>query len=206
MKKLEATPSTEEGNRNERQQRWDTVVAQVENFRDGLGMKVDAGIKETVTAMNVLGFKTRQSCEGHLERVQAAPWVDIQVEGTEELEQKASQAFQEAEEGEKAQKPEEELDALFDKAHSLRREARRPMLEEARKVMALLNEFYTDRQVSHDRRLAIKPFGSFFRIESEGAFLQDAADESLKQQKLREYQEEMRAFTTFLKDRHFASK
>lgn len=195
---------TPEGQQDLKQRRWNDAALMVEGFRDGLGLKVDEGIKETVVALIVSGFKTRQSCEGHLNRAIAAPWVDIQVEGTEELQSQVNQAFNDAEAAERAGKSNDELDELFSRANTLHKEAQRPMLKEASRVMELLNVFYSNRQVSNDRRLTINPFGSFFRIESEGSFLQDIANDQTKNEKLQEYQEEMRTFTAFLKERYFS--
>ena len=68
---------------SEKQKHWDEITSKVEGIRDGLGEPVDQGIKETVVALKALGFFTAQSCEGHLDRGVAAPWVDI---GFEEIE------------------------------------------------------------------------------------------------------------------------
>ncbi|MHC9542668.1 MAG: hypothetical protein AB9903_24425 [Vulcanimicrobiota bacterium] len=45
----------------------------------------DAKIKDTVTALQVNGFNTRQSCEGHIGHACGAPWVDIEAAGGPEL-------------------------------------------------------------------------------------------------------------------------
>ena len=45
-------------------------------------MSIDAGIRETVAVLNLLGLPTRQSCEGHVNdrgHGLPAPWVDFNL-------------------------------------------------------------------------------------------------------------------------------
>ena len=100
----------------------------------------------------------------------------------------------------------EEIDAMYIKAHELRSEIKRINLEESAKAMTHLEMFYRGRQVPYNRRLTL----SFLsdgqgRIESQGAEFQETAPPEIKQQKLAEYQEEMRAFTSFLKEKYFSN-
>ena len=47
-----------------------------------LGMPIDAGIRETVAVLNLLGLPTTQSCEGHVNdrgHGLPAPWVDFDL-------------------------------------------------------------------------------------------------------------------------------
>jgi hypothetical protein len=50
---------------------------EVSRWVDGLGERVDPGIKDTVVALNLLGIPTVSSCEGHLDHGRTLPWVDI---------------------------------------------------------------------------------------------------------------------------------
>jgi hypothetical protein len=56
----------------------ETVTKEVDSFVDGLGKKLDAGIKCAVISFRLLGFQTTMSCEGHM-RVWGTPfpWVEI---------------------------------------------------------------------------------------------------------------------------------
>lgn len=69
--------------------------------------------------------------------------------------------------------------------------------------MAYLTEFYADRAVPPDRLLVMSPFATAFRLQCHGAFLQEIVEPDERYVKLKEYQEEMRAFTEFLKERYF---
>ncbi len=53
------------------------VKSKVDRMADGLGRSVDEGIKSMVITLNILGFQTIQSCEGHLKRALPYPWVWI---------------------------------------------------------------------------------------------------------------------------------
>ncbi|CCB89804.1 hypothetical protein [Simkania negevensis] len=54
---------------------WEKMEAFVEEIRDGRGMPVDEGIKKAIIVLNLLGYSTVQSCEGHLDHGLAYPWI-----------------------------------------------------------------------------------------------------------------------------------
>src|SRR5258708_305383 len=62
-----------------REQQWAQKSAEVDRIVDGLGRHVDPGIKDTITAANLLGINTVGSCEGHSDedRTASAPYVDV---------------------------------------------------------------------------------------------------------------------------------
>jgi len=47
------------------------------NRADKLGMGIDKHIFRSVVILNILGFKTKQSCEGHILRYSTYPWIDL---------------------------------------------------------------------------------------------------------------------------------
>lgn len=59
---------------------WTEAEAFARRLTDGLGYPIDEGIREVVVALNLLGFRTSQSCEGHLDGGHPYPWVDFQIE------------------------------------------------------------------------------------------------------------------------------
>lgn len=184
---------------------WEQKSKEIDGIKDRLGKGLDEGIKEAVTGLQVLGINTTQSCEGHLEWGIGAPWVEVAAPQSKQLiqlEEQAHKTFQEAEavfenEGHFT----DEITAKFDEAHALRQEVKRLNLVEAAKVMPLLGAFYKNRQdTSFDKRLILSFLSNGrARIESQGAAFQETAPSEIKQQKLAEYQEEMRAFTKFLR-------
>lgn len=191
---------------NSKQQRWHDVTERFSRMTDKLGRPIDAGIRETVIALNVLGIITRQSCEGHLDHGTGAPWVDVISTGAEILEQQVKEAFHNAQQvSEQQMVPQDQVHELYKEAHVLRRRAKAIHVETMKKLMDLLSAFYKDRQVPYDQRLVIQT-GSRgnYRMESQGAELQETAPQEIRQQKLQQYQEEMQVFTDFLKETYFS--
>jgi hypothetical protein len=188
---------------SERQARWQQVEAQVNEYRDGLGKRVDAGIKPAVIALNALGFETSGSCEGHLERGDAAPWVDVTVDGTDQKFRDTFQAFELADQAQEKNLPELTQNALYKRAHSLSREASEPIIREAAKMLPFLEEFYTHREVAYAQRITLHIAGSRFRLQSQGVEIQSVLPKEEKQTRLEAYRQEMSDFSQFLKDRYF---
>ena len=74
------------------------------------------------------------------------------------------------------------------------------------KAIGYLDEFYNERSVSPDARLVLSLSTlTPSRLESMGDHLQQFRDPDTKQQKLNEYQAEMKAFGVFLRGRYFSS-
>ncbi|GER91724.1 hypothetical protein KDW_58860 [Dictyobacter vulcani] len=71
---------------------WQEIANRLASATDPTGAPIDAGIMELVIALNVLGVQTSSSCEGHMDRGYAAPWVDFHAVGTEAVRRQASEA------------------------------------------------------------------------------------------------------------------
>jgi hypothetical protein len=54
--------------------RWEAKLREVDTLCDPKGTLVDAGIRETVAILQLLGIPTRSSCEGHPDSGFSAPW------------------------------------------------------------------------------------------------------------------------------------
>jgi len=59
---------------------WEDAEAFARCITDGMGYPIDDGILETVVALNLLGLRTCQSCEGHLDDGLPYPWVDFETD------------------------------------------------------------------------------------------------------------------------------
>lgn len=189
--------------REQKEQRWQEMVTRVDKITDRLGKPVDAGIKETVIVLNLLGFPTTMSCEGHAERAVGGPWVDMRPEGVEALKEQWRQAERACQTAEEEKRPPKEMEGFYQTLREARKELERPVLQLAGRLMAYLIAFYQERMVSHDRRLILHNSFASFRLQSHGVFLQEIADVAQREAKLLEYQEEMRTFTAFLKACYF---
>ena len=170
-----------------------------------LGTGIDAGILETVIALNALGIETSASCEGHLDHGTGAPWIDIEVLSAREQSMGAEMFTQADRAFEEQTLPEEAIDALFAEAHREQDRVKAIHLEQGKILMSYLTAFYAVRRVPYDRQLAMltRDMGGRSRLENHGADFQSVAPLEVRAQKLAEYQEEMRAFTEFLKQIYF---
>ncbi len=171
----------------EKQQRWEKAREWVESIKDELGKPIDENIKEAVIALKAFGINTFGSCEGHLDRGDEGPYLDIQSPEVPELEMES-----------KATESATEKKRIVE-------EIERKNLEERQKLMPYLDEFYGDREgVFYGERLVIQNMAQgWTRVESQGVSLQRIESDDVKQQRLQAYQEEMRAFAEFLKGKFF---
>lgn len=156
---------------------WEQKQAEVEKITDGLGKKVDSGIKETVAVFMVYDFAVSGSCEGHIKGKCSYPWIDIEAP--------------EPEGWQKNKEKEQEW-----KIENLRQQKR---------ILSLMEEFYQKRQSPFDARLNFYHIGAFgaFRVLSLGADVMELLTPEERQQKFELYRKEMRDFTKFLKDKYF---
>jgi hypothetical protein len=179
----------------------------VTRMTDKLGKDIDPGIFETVVILNLLGIPTTQSCEGHLEHGTGAPWVDIEDTSASAQSKEVGQLFSKAAQAQREQTHSvEEIIHLFDQAHQARQAVKQIHLAVRQRLIDYLAAFYKNRHVPYDVQLVIQSRDTTgrSRLESQGADFQEIAPPEIKQRKLLEYQEEMRAFTAFLKEKYFS--
>ncbi len=173
------------------------------SITDKLAKGIDDGILDTVIVLNLLGLPTVMSCEGHMDGASGAPWVDLEDQEASQQTERIGQLFKVAQAAYSAAQA--DTAQLFRQAHAARVEALKRHLEVRAKLMDLLELFYEQRQVSYDVMLVIQTKGAGrSRLESQGASFQEIASPDIRAQKLAIYQEEMRAFTAFLKDQYFS--
>mgnify|MGYP001572842599 CR=1 FL=1 len=165
--------------KSEKQKRWEGLETEVEKITDRLGKGIETGIKESVIALKMYEFPTRQSCEGHPEREHGLPypWVEIVIP--------APEGWREDQEKKNAWK--------------------RENLKEQKKMLDLLSEFYQNRDTPLDARIVFDPSGALggFRIQSMGANTMELLSPEERSRTHQLYKKEMEDFTDFLKERFF---
>lgn len=206
-----------------KQQQRDQLAEEIDAWADGLGYPLDEGIKETVIVLNLLGFTTNGSCEGHLNWGCAYPWVDFSVKspegqaietqidqiylnGLRELMSKYPElTFDElfgTPEGEEIKPMREKLyvllDALYDLYNDIARSSMKPLLD-------LIDQFYQDHDVAEDQKLHIFFSNDIIRLVCQGWDVQDKRVGEEREYYLKLNQQEMMAFTEFLKEIYFLS-
>ncbi len=94
--------------------------------------------------------------------------------------------------------------ALYSEYYTIELRLRQIHNQEEQKLVGYLDAFYKRHPIEYDRHLIISHIISGeCLLQSQGADAQDIRDPELKAQKLKEYQQEMQAFATFLKKRFF---
>jgi hypothetical protein len=178
----------------DRQKRLDEARAEVETIGDALGKPIDEGIKEGIAVFRALGINTTGSCEGHENWGTGAPYIDIESKETEVLFKKI----------ESLPKP-EDPDAENPERDTIRREILKKNLEERKKLIPLLDEFYRDRPTLYETRLHISGLGNGWgRLENQGVDFQDTeTDMAKKKEALSRFQYEMQEFLAFAKKKFF---
>lgn len=174
---------------------WNKKFLEVQAYQDGAGNIMDEGIMETVTALNVNDIPTIQSCAGHIKKG-AMPWVQIQQPGRPEGVYKKSDITSEWE------KWREQDIALQER------------------VKRLLEEFYSGREIKYGITLKLNESNQIVATSKEIEDISESDDplgikpltkqEEAKVEAILKplrplAQEEMRAFSVFLK-RKFLEK
>jgi len=70
---------TQESEKSGKEKQWEKIVEDVDRTVDGLGKKIEKGIKSTIVGLNAVGVNTCGSCHGHTNRGRITPWVDIEA-------------------------------------------------------------------------------------------------------------------------------
>jgi hypothetical protein len=216
----------QELNRQEKTTAWLHRLEEIEHIRDALGFPVDQNIRETIVALNLSGFPTSASCEGHIDRAKGAPWIKVEAPdrpherfiGEDGIVEMIAAKYQVSPQ-----------DVRTSRSHAAWKEASKlassngetPEYERWRNenealreiLTSLVEEFYRGRSVDEATHLEIArdPEGTT-RIHNGGEdFIKSSRDLTGDERRsladrLPKYQAEMKAFTEFLKKRYFASQ
>lgn len=213
-----------------KEETWANTAREIDEIVDATGRGIDKGIKESVIALNVNGISTSQSCEGHAE-VEGGhrpwPWVEVSAPnepaerfvGQAELFEESARAHGVQVDELKRGRPEELYWNVVRKAsenpetpeYKRWREDNLALFE---KTKGLLAEFYRDRNVVAEIAIrAEESNGGPFELSSEKALLMRFLEKQLTHAEklgllhaLPQRQEEMRAFSEFLKQRFIAGQ
>lgn len=199
-----------------KKQRWDEKALEVSSWGDALGLGIDAKIKDTVIVLNLLGFTTQQSCEGHLDHGRPYPWVsfvidDAELEALRKKWEDLEDAVTAAEKGIIAKHPElqarealrigprDELEKLYQEARIASEKMNTHRKMKMVPINNLLQAFY--RNCAYPDTMMARE--GINEIASIGGYWQMTRDDVAKAMKLKEYQTEMRRFTHFLIDMYY---
>ena len=183
------------------QKRWQLKLREVDELRDKLGKPVDAGIREAVAILQLLGLHTRQSCEGHLDWGQPAPWVALYVPEAEKLREEIVPLEHWLE---VLKEDSEAFDRVCHERNRLRQQEAQCEAHAWTLLFRWLETYYQHHSaVPYDERIVLHPNG---RLTVHGLLLQGARDTATQALKLQAYQAEIRRFTQFLKRQYMRNK
>jgi hypothetical protein len=183
---------------------WEEGCTAVEQFTDHLGATVDRGIFETVVALNLLGFRTYQSCDGHLDHGAFYPWVDVVDIERERAAMKEWINVCELEELAEATQTEEAYERYLAADTEMRCRSSRWECEDSlfSRLIGLLDAFYKPQtHQPGSSRLLIERFKTpgVYRLAPGFSQRDDTIPDHLKSAYLARGQMEMQAFTQYLK-------
>lgn len=200
--------------KNQKIENWQTLEKEVDTWTDALGMPIDPKIKDIVIVLNLLGFKTEQSCQGHIDHGRAYPWVAFLVENRENnekieifdriklAEEKLEEQFPNLTLNEiRRTQPTEELSSLYSELHKISDKIEINEKKQLKPIKDLLNRFYRQHKIDLDSVILLQD--RIYEIYSYGGDWQIIRDPEEKLVKLKKYQDEMEAFTTFLVHYYF---
>lgn len=170
------------------QDQWQQKLKDLDKVADGLGLGIDAGVKETVALLNLAGVHTTASCEGHKNWGFPYPWIDIGRPDAWGIYKKLHKVkdFES-----------KEFKDLTDQITKLNQ-------PECEKLFRLLKQFYPGNNTSATAMLIISPFGhGAGRLESRQEYIYES-DKRAYARHARLAKAEMKRFTEFLKQQMLA--
>lgn len=201
---------------------WQKKMEEVDHIVDAVGEHIDAGIKNTVVAFDLLGLPTSASCEGHLDHGYCAPWVDVSAPGKparyigehgvyQRIAEKYGISVEDVQRGRNIvafNEFDEEASKNGETAEYKKWREENEILRG--KADTLLQEFYCNRTVSDNLRLVTKGIdaGGEFRVHNGGSDYEtdhDNLNDGDKKQltiRLGQYQKEMQDFTRLLRQKY----
>jgi len=200
-----------------KQELWDAMSTEVSHWIDGAGYPIDKEIKETVIALNLMGIETIASCEGHLDHGSLYPWIELQIylPETKKMMHELSEVQEQMDNEETLLKikfpnltyndfyhlPEaQNLKHLRNKHNLIAESIEQNQIKCLEPLNQLLNQFYENRKSSYDSTLIIARNSSAC-LHSIGVDRQQIRSQREQIFNLKKYQEEMKAFTDFLKQK-----
>ncbi|MCC6520682.1 hypothetical protein IT403_01725 [Candidatus Nomurabacteria bacterium] len=190
--------------------RWESTMKEADIIIDGLGKRIDSGIKETVTALKVNDYETTGSCEGHLDHGLPHPWVDVEMSLTADERKQMKETIDRLILAQNTHKE-------YDDADLAKRDiflSKKVLFEN--KLSDLLEEFYTQHEPKNlDIKLFLLKTHSDVRIQptfgrgigkknwTEFDVQQKRLTELEREENLKLSREEMQAFAQFLKKKFF---
>ncbi|MEI7810598.1 MAG: hypothetical protein WCI41_03535 [bacterium] len=205
---------------------WDKKVKEFDKKNKNLLQYLDEGIRETVVALNLLGFPTIQSCEAHLDHGSPGPWVMIAAKNEPAVHFKKEKEVFKRIAKENNLKVKDIVRPIDDRAFELwkvasleyQKSERMPLYKKweekndvlYKKLWDICKEFYSSHNKKLDKNTTLNlmrgmNFIRFFNGKKDDILQEKGKVVKLKKSDLKKRQEEMRLFTNFLKNKYLNS-
>lgn len=209
----------------ERTAAWEQKLQQVDLIEDAQGEKIDPGIKKIVAALNILGFPTSNSCDGHLEKGhQMVPWVTIsdpdepderfvgENNNYKRVAEKYGLPWENVKNNRAWEAYSEAVNSFEAKEETLEfQKWKERQLKLREQLSELLKNFYYGHRVAADIQLIIPEGGVSFFLRNNSELWDinygnlNETEKAEAQGKLQAYREEINRFADFLKQKYFQS-
>lgn len=180
----------ESASRSPKDERWQEALDRVKRIEehDPHGLKMDEGVKKAVMGLDVLGFTTTASCEGHVDRGNGFPYIRITNMEAMQLQRNASDAY--------VLQRHTDYERYRDKADELNETL-------LARLAGYLNEFYASREVDEDTKLLAEIDASRLLLRNAGSEKQKTAPLESRSTNLANFQQEITMFANFLEKKFF---
>jgi hypothetical protein len=187
-----------------KEEHWAKLERKFKFVTDRLGKPMDRRIIPVVVALNALGIKTYQSCEGHSEDIHRSyPWVMVDVPEVGAFHEKAlAIAYAHADETPRRYSFEEhgELMRLADLE-------KKQVVQARQAIDSYLHDFYAEHEpIIDEAKIEVMEGMSFYIIQPTGLEEQAGRKKTARKRFLKIYQQEFQAFADFLKQCYYAQR
>ncbi len=176
------------------------IKSKLRSTADPLGKGIDEGIINTVIALNYQGIPTFASCEGHINRGEPYPWVDLGNPEAKEVKEKieaSNKLWQEAQDADE-KKDIARSELFLKKYHEMRNEIEVIALNQYAQLFDLLKKYYSRYIPACGMRIIAVPIGPFIRIQPEDGILQKMRNHDKRKIFLKIYRNEFDKLAIFL--------
>ena len=186
-------------NPTNKQQAWDAKISYYKHdVHDALGKKIDPGVLDAVVALNLMGYKTLMSCEGHIDHGTGGPYIDVEVTGAE----KQLAELEAFEKTHKMHKPKSSLESQdFQEWETLRQKIDDYSLTWAKGLQKILDLYR--RKNSSSSFVVDSIYPGAVRIEPKEILDNDLVGGDQKKEMLNKYQKDLAELSAFLKAYYF---
>jgi hypothetical protein len=140
-------------------EQWQKAADEIDKTVDRKGTPIDQGIKRMVIVLRLLGFRTENSCEGHLDRGYPFPHLNLESHDRPKYEQRYDDLVIEMgllENSKFTKDPAKQQEYFSSKEYqAIRQEEDQAEAEVMGEVLDLINDFYDQHERPRDHAISV---------------------------------------------------